>query len=457
MTTHNYVFLSLYIILAVNIMVIESTSKVAPTYYVNQTFTVSFVNTVNKLITYNQHEIKFSDRERTILTTPINTYNDTKGRNGVFDKFARKIQDIKCTCSVIVKTKLAYLSNILDGLRSGGAIEVAMDKLNILKQEAGLLVLMFQRGQVKAGKWFWSYLLKILAIIEFESNNNFLGRTPFDDQDELQSGITDFIQYCKDKKYLPKNRTERELVSTNSQVPVNIFRELGSSVTIAVGYVNVILDMSIDCLYLKPLWDEHEFLFSQITGSVVEWRPTIRRHAVEVDKTKEYIVNRQWISRPFGHVGYHELIKRIINARAYIFLWVMLVAFDKKMPNMDENTFSTVYKETIDTVNTVFEFMEYTDTFFYDIVTQYCWTMPQDTNFGHLIDRISTRAKDSLVELNGRNPNGSDWISVNVHDELSNDAMMAFLKEFADNFYQLKAKLGSFDYALAMSFLTEAY
>ncbi|XP_050435067.1 uncharacterized protein LOC126842222 [Adelges cooleyi] len=312
MIAHNCIFWSFYFIQTVNFMMIESTSKVSPSYYVNHTFPLSYVNVVNNLITYNEREIKISEKEITILTTPVQTYSDTKGRKTVFDKFDKKIEDIKCTCTLIVKTKLAYLSNILEGLQSGGSIEVAKDKLTMLKEEAGLMVLMFQLSQAKAGKWFWSYYLKIMAIIEYESNRNFFG-DPLFAEDELQSGISHFLEYCKDNKYLPKNKPECDLVSKVPNVPNNIFQELRSSSIIAVEYVYIMQYISIEYLYLKPLWDDHELLFGEITGSTVEWRPTIRRHAVEVDKTKKYVENRQWIPKPFGHLSYHKLIKQIIR------------------------------------------------------------------------------------------------------------------------------------------------
>ncbi|XP_050431018.1 uncharacterized protein LOC126839651 [Adelges cooleyi] len=454
MIANNRIFLSLYVILTINLMMIESKNKVSPSYYVSQIFSHSYINIVNTLKTYNQQEIKLSEKERTILTTPIQTYNDTKGRNTVFDKFDKKIEDVKCTCTLIVKSKLVYLENILEGLRRGEPIEIVREELNVLKEEAGLIVLMFQKGQVKAGKWFWSYYLKIMTIIDYDSNKNYFGEPAFGEE-ELHSGITKFIKYCKDNKYLPKNRTEFDLVSKNPQVPFNIFRILRASAELTADYITVMQNITIDQLYLKPLWDKHELLFGQITGSAVEWRPTIRRHAVELNKTKEYIDNRQWVSKPFGHLSYHKLIKQIVNTRVYIFLWVMLVILDKLMPNMDENSFKAIYRRTIDTVDTVFEFMEFSDGFFYDIAAEYAWTMPEDTNLGDLIARISVRAKDSLVELNGRNSNGTDWISINVNGQLNNVVMTEFLNEFADNFYQLKAKLGTFYYVLGMSLPSE--
>ncbi|XP_050431197.1 uncharacterized protein LOC126839824 isoform X2 [Adelges cooleyi] len=211
MMANNCIFLSLHYILTANFMMIESTSKVSPSYYVYNTFTPLHVDTVNNLVTYNQNEIKFSDKERTFLTTPVRTYNDTKDRKTVFEKFDKKIEDIKCTCSVIVKSKLAYLSNILEGLQSGGAIEVAKDKLTELKEEAGLIVLMFQIGRVKAGKWFWSFYFKIMAIIEYEVNKDYFEKTPFREE-ELQSSITNFLNYCKENNYLPNYRTESDLL-----------------------------------------------------------------------------------------------------------------------------------------------------------------------------------------------------------------------------------------------------
>ncbi|XP_050439982.1 uncharacterized protein LOC126845365 [Adelges cooleyi] len=458
MIAHNCIFLSTFVILTVDyFMIIESTNnKVSPSYYINQAFSVSYVNIVNNLITYNEREIKLSEKEITTLTTPVRTYNDTKGLDMGFDKFEKKLQDLKCTCSLIVKPKLAYLSNILEGLQSGGAIEVAKDKLTVLKEEAGLMVLTFQMGQVKAGKWFWSYYLKIAAIVEYESNKNFFGQTVFGEE-ELQSGIADFIKYCKDNKYLPKNRAESSGSAwKNSNVPVNMFQELRGAAATAIAY-DAMKNISIEGLYLKPLWDEHELLFGQITGSVVEWGPAIRRHAAEVDKTDEYIADRQWISKPFGHLSYHKLIKQIVTTRAYVYLWVMFVIFREKMPpNMDENRFNTFYTQSINIINTVMEFMSHTDNFFYDTVTEYHWTRPENTSLGNLIARVSRKAKDALVELNGRNSNGSDWISVDVYDELSNDnMMMEFLKEFFDYFKNLKAKLGPYCYVLAMNLLSE--
>ncbi|XP_050435064.1 uncharacterized protein LOC126842218 [Adelges cooleyi] len=455
MIANNYIFWSLYFIQTVNFMMIESTHKVSPSYYVNKTFSHSYVSTVNSLITYNEREIKFSDKECTILTTPIQTYKDTKGRDKVFEKFYKKIEDIKCTCSVIVKTKLAYLSNILEGLRSGGAIEVARAKLNVLKEEAGLMVLLFQKGSVKAGKWFWSYYFKIMAIIEYESNKHFFGETPFGEE-ELQSDITNFINDCKNNKYLTRNRTESELVSKNPNVPNNIFQELRVSVIIVMDYVNEMQYIPINYLYLKPLWDENELLFSQITGSAIDWRPTIRRHAVEVNKTKEYIKNRQWISKPFGHLSYHKLIKHIISVRIYTFLWVLLEIFNKEMPQMGLFHLNLMYVETIRAIDKVQNCMHYTEFLFYDLVSAFKGAMHErPLNFDSIITRISMRVKDILVDLNGRNSNDSTWISININEGFAFTEILEFLQEFKNNFNLLKEKLLILNYDLALSILIE--
>ncbi|XP_050431204.1 uncharacterized protein LOC126839828 [Adelges cooleyi] len=455
MIEHNCIFLSLYFILSVNIVMIESTNKVSPSYYVCQTFSYPFYNTVNILKTYSQQEIKFSDNERTVLTSPVQNYNDTKGRHKVFDKFDKKIEDIKCTCTLIVKTKLVYLSNILEGLQRGGPIDVARDELKVLKEEAGFMVLLFQKGKVKAGKWFWSFFLKILAIIEYESNSSFFEGTTFD-QAELQSGITNFIQYCKNNKYLPNNIAEYDLMSNNLNVPNNIFQELRASRIIALDYVNIMQYISIDYLYLKPLWDEHELLFGEITGSDVEWRPTIRRHAVEVNKTKEYINNRQWISQPFGHLSYHMLIKQIISVRMYIFLWVMLVIFNKEMSKMGQFQQNILFAEAMDTIYMVQRFMLYTETFFFDVVAEVRSAINEHhNNFDSVIARLPVRVKEILVELNGCTSNGRDWISVDINEEFTDGMIMSFLQEFGKNFNLLKEKLTILNYDLALSILVE--
>ncbi|XP_050431199.1 uncharacterized protein LOC126839826 isoform X1 [Adelges cooleyi] len=451
----NCIFWSLYFIQTVNFMMIEAPYIVSPSYYVNKTFTHSYVNTVNSLITYNEREIKISDKERTILTTPIQTYKDTKDRNKVFNKFDKKIKDIKCTCSLIVKTKLAYLSNILEGLQSGGAIEVAKDKLIELKEEAGLMILLFQKGNVKAGKWFWSYYFKIMAIIEYESNKHLFAETPFGEE-ELQSGISHFLQYCKINYYLPKNKPEYDLVSKIPNVPNNIFQKLRVSEIIAVHYANVMQYISIEYLYLKPLWDDHELLFGEITGSTVEWRPTIRRHADEVSKTKEYIKTREWVSKPFGHLSYHKLIKQIISVRIYTVLWVMLVIFNKEMPQLDLFRLKIINMEANQTIIKLQKCMHYTESLFFELVAGIKGAMHENPlNFDSIIAGISKRVKDILVELNGRSSNGSDWISVNINGDFTYDMIMEFLQELSNNFSQLNEKLTILNYELALNILVE--
>ncbi|XP_050431195.1 uncharacterized protein LOC126839823 [Adelges cooleyi] len=457
MITHNYIFLALYFILTVNFHMIESTSKISPSYYNSQTFSHSYIDIVNTLKTYNQNEIKFNEKERTILTTPVQTYSNTKGRNTVFDKLDKKIQDIKCTCSLIVKTKLVYLANILDGLQRGESIQFTWGELNVVKEEAGFMLLLFQKGQYNAGKWFWSYYFKIMAIIEYESNKNFFEEPPFGEE-ELQSDITNFIKYCKDNKYLPRNRTESELVSKNPNVPNNIFRVLRASEMIDIDYVNVMQYISIDYLYLKPLWDEHDLLFRQITGSAVEWKPTIRRYAVEVNKTKEYVKNRQWISEPFGHLSYHKLIKQIISVRIYTFLWVLLVIFNNEMPKMNPFRLNLAYLDTMGTIDRVQKYMHYTETLFFDLVAAFNGAKYEDPiNFDSLIARISERVKDILVELNGRSSNGSNWICVNINEDFTYDMILEFLQEFDDNFSQLNEKLTILNYDLALGMLVEGH
>ncbi|XP_050431222.1 uncharacterized protein LOC126839844 [Adelges cooleyi] len=349
---------------------------------------------------------------------------------------------------------MAYLANILEGLRSGGAIEVANDKLTELKEEAGFMVLLFQSGKVKAGKWFWSFYLKIMAMIDYESNNNFFGETLFEDE-ELLSSITHFIQHCKDHKYLPKNRTETDLVSKNSNVPKDIVKDLHKSAQNYYFFFGMKF-VTISHLYLKPFWTENELFFGKITGSIIEWLPTIRRHAVEVNKTKEYIENRQWISKPFGHLSYHELVIQIIAVRMYTYMWVMLVIFNKEMPKMDVNSIKVIYTETKYKIDMVHRFMPHTDTFCSDIVAALYYAMNENQkNFDCIIARISVRVKDILVELNGRNSNGSDWINIDANDEFSGDMIMSFLHEFGNNFNQLRVKLMPLNYALVLSFLVE--
>ncbi|XP_050435065.1 uncharacterized protein LOC126842220 [Adelges cooleyi] len=455
MIAHNCIFLSLYLILIVNFVMIESTKKVSPPYYVSRTYSLFYVNTVNTLKTYNQQEIKFSEKEITTLQTPVQTLNDTKGRNIVFDKFYKKIEDIKCTCSLIIKSKLVHLTNILEGLRRGGTIEVALDELNVLKEEAGFMVLLFEKAKGKAGKWFWSYYFKIMAMIEYESNKNFFRETPFEEE-ELQSDITNYIEYCKNNKYFPKNKPQDDLVSKNPNVPINIFKVLQRSVIIGVHYADIMQHISIEYLYLKPLWDEHELLFAKITGSVVEWRPTIRRHAAEVNKTKEFIENREWISKPFGHLTYHKLIQQIISVRMYTCLWVMLVMFNKEMPKMDLLHLKLLYMESMRTIDTGPEFMPYTDTFYSDVVAEFRYAMKDNQNvFDSIITRISARVKEISVELNGCNSNGSDWISIDIKEPLTYAMILEFLGEFRHFFNLLKEKIKAVNYELALSIAVE--
>ncbi|XP_050435058.1 uncharacterized protein LOC126842216 isoform X1 [Adelges cooleyi] len=455
MMANNCIFLSLHYILTANFMMIESTSKVSPSYYVNKTLSDAYVITVNNLITYNEREIKFSDQEITILAIPVQTYNDTKIRDKVFDKFDKKIEDIKCTCSLIVKTKLVYLANILEGLRNGKPIEVVRKELNVLKQEAGNMVLLFQKGNVKAGKWFWSYYFKIMAIIEYEVNKDYFEETPFEEE-ELQSDITNFINDCKDNKYLPRNRTESDLMSKNPNVPNNIFQELRASTVIIVDYVNEMQHISIDDLYLRPFWDKQELLFRQITGSAVDWRPTIRRHAVEVNKTRDYIENRQWISKPLGHLSYNKLIEQIISVRIYTFLWVMLVIFNREMSKINPFHLKLLCIESMRTIDVGHELMLYTDTFYFDVVTELrCAINDNQTNFDSIIARISVRVKDILNELNGCKLNGSVWISIEINEEFTYAMIFEFLREFRDNINLLKEKITIFNYELALSILVE--
>ncbi|XP_050431205.1 uncharacterized protein LOC126839829 [Adelges cooleyi] len=455
MNPHYCIILSLYIILTVKFMMIESTNKVSPSYYVSQTFSYSYINTVNTLKTYNQQEIIFSEQEMTVLTTPVRTYNDTKNRDKVFDKFYKKIEDIKCTCSLIVKTKLVHLTNILEALRRGGTIDVAREELNVLKEEAGFMVLLFENAKGKAGKWFWSYYFKIMAMIEYESNKHFFGENPFEEE-ELQSDITTFLQYCKNNKYFPKNKPQVDLVSKNPNVPINIFRVLQRSVIIGVHYADIMQHISIEYLYLKPLWDEHELLFAKITGSVVEWRPTIRRHAAEVNKTKEFIENREWISKPFGHLTYHKLIQQIISVRMYTYLWVVLLIFNKEMPKMDLIHSQVLYAETMNTIENVQGFIYFTEFLFFDVVGAYNGAMHEDPkNFDSIIARISARVKELLVELNGCKSNGIDWISIDINEEFNDGMIIDFLQEYNDNFYLISEKLTILNYELALSILVE--
>ncbi|XP_050431230.1 uncharacterized protein LOC126839854 [Adelges cooleyi] len=454
MVAHHCFILLLHSILPVNFMMIESTNQISPAYYSSRTFPHSFVKTVNTLKTYNEREIQFCEKEITILTNPVQTYNDTKGRDKVFDKFDTKVQDIICTLSLIVKTKLEYLTNILDGLRSGGALEVAMDKLTVLKAEAGIMVLLFQSGKVKAGKWFWSYFFKILAIIEYESNKHFFGETLMEEE-ELQSGIISFIKNCKVEKYLPKKITESDLVSKNPNVPKDIVKYLHKTV-LGYYYSFGMNFLKIFHFYLKPFWTEFKLFFGKITGLIVEWLPTIRRHVDEVNKTKEYIENGQWISKPFGHLSYHELVNQIIAVRMYAYLWVMLVIFNREMPKMDVNRIDVVYNKTKEAIEMVQEFMPHTDTFFSDVIAAFHYAMHEDLkNFDSIISRISVRVKDILVELNGRNSNGSDWISIDTNEEFSDDMKEPFLHEFGNNFNLLRINLMPLNYALVLSFLAE--
>ncbi|XP_050426273.1 uncharacterized protein LOC126836706 [Adelges cooleyi] len=435
-----------------NIKTTESAgNQVTPVQFFYPLCTGWYVNTVDRLKTYSKHPVAIKTAEQNILSGSCDNYKGIKLKTKIRAKLETKVQDIKCSFCAIAKTNILFLTIVVDRLRSGEPYIVDGDIVERLKEEAGIVVHLLLFGNMETDKWLWMYYLKIIALSRYDENKRFIRENPFED-DQLQTGVSDFIEYCKAEKYLPSAKTTVDYVLKNPKVYKNMFSVLRTSESI----IGILLDrdfFSIDFLYLKPFWEDKRLLFGQITGARVDWSQAKHRFELEVAVTREFVKNRTWIYEPYGRLDHQLLLVKIIDARIFCHVSVILQLYEKQLSMLDEQTLTHIRELINNVLLEVVKFLSFKDDFLLNILSEFMYAQVKDEN--HITDisaRVLTKANDSLNDLNGDEKVEIDWIGFSQR-QLSTDVFMIKVINELDDYLNDFASFVRFEYKVFLHFI----
>ncbi|XP_050435508.1 uncharacterized protein LOC126842541 [Adelges cooleyi] len=466
MISNIFAFLLCCFVITSNLKTFETAgnSKINPTRFFIQTSHKYYLRAVNNVKTFNKRpkiEITRED-ERNLSTSTCGGIDEYHTKLKSRDKLEEKGRDIMCSVCVIARSNILWLKNFVEKIKNGEPFNRSENVIKRLKMEAELIFLLFPAGYLQMGKWLWSYFLKIIAIRQYDDNKLYIHENPFED-DQLQTGFSDFIGNCIAKKYLPPTVMEPDFVRKNQSKYDKMFTDLSSSRWFRNSNASHPLDRNynglIDILYLKPFWeDERQLLFRGGTitqGFNVDWSKVIQRHRVEVVITRAFVENRTWISNPYGRLDHQHLLVKIIDATFYCYISVILYVYEKQLPILNEPTLEEIIELIFDVFNEAFN-VSIKEEFLVVISSELDFSQMRDTDVVKgILASVTAKANGILNDLNGTNTNEIDWLSFNVNEgQLSNDSMIKIIiLDFKFYLNELKSYCFPFKYETLLHFM----
>ncbi|XP_050421880.1 uncharacterized protein LOC126834175 isoform X3 [Adelges cooleyi] len=439
-----------------NIKTTESAgnSQINPIRFFVQRTHVNYSRMLNNVKTFRDHPIVIKSKDQKILSKDYKNIKEYRLKLKSRDKLEKKAKDVKCSFCVIVKSNILCLKNLVELLKSGKPF-IYNKKLHCLynyktientilhlKWEAELIVKLLLADNLETAQWLWSYFLKIIATRQYNQNKPFIRENPFDD-DQLQTGVSDFIGNCIAEKHLPPTAMESDFVSKNISIYINMFTGIRKS----VYFVDYVLDRNydnmIELFYLKPFWnDQRQLLFGQIAQVNVDWSKAKQRHEVEVVITREFVKNRTWIYKPYGRFDHQMLLIKIIDARFYCYFSVMLHVYEKQLFILEEETVKDIKNLICYFINEALILTAFKDEFLVMILSELDLAKISDTDYVKDISaRVRTKANVILNDLNAPYTNENDLLRFNgVENQLlTNDLIMRIITNFIVYLNELKS------------------
>ncbi|XP_050426437.1 uncharacterized protein LOC126836825 [Adelges cooleyi] len=444
--------------ITLKIKTIESAgnNQIIPVRFFIQSCREDYVHTVNDLKTFNRRPIGIKPADLRNLTNPaIDNIQEYKSKLKSRDRLEKKAEDIKCSFCAIAKSNILFLKNLVEKLKNGIPFINNEGIVERLKQEVEMMIQLLLTANLETGKWLWSYLLKIVAITQYYDNTPFIHENPFEDE-QLQTGISDFIGTCTVNKYLPPAAMESDFVLKNRSVYENMFRVLRRT-----GWFSDILlgrDLvTVEFLYLKPFWDDQrQLLFRPITQVDVDWSRAKHRHDAEVVITREFVQNRLWIYHPYGRLDHQHLLINIIDARIYCHLSVILYVYEKQISILDEQTLMDIKILVYDVIFAAMSLTSFKDDFLVVILSEFGLSSIINTDdIKDILARVRTRANEILNGLNGASTSRIDRLTFNVDNERqlpTNDLIIRIIKNLEDYLTEFNNHL-PFEYKSFLHFM----
>ncbi|XP_050441040.1 uncharacterized protein LOC126845995 [Adelges cooleyi] len=434
-------------------------SKINPTRFIIQSTHKNYLRAVNNLKTFNKRPkiVITPTDEKKLSTTDCDSINEYRLKLKSRDKLEKKGRDVMCSFCVIVQSNIMCLKNIVEELISGETfISNESVKIKHFKQEAELIVALYPVENLQTGKWLWSYFLKLIAIRQYDDNKHYIHENPFED-DQLQAGVSDFIGNCVQEKYLPPAAVEPDFVTKNTSISDKLFTDLRDSKWFKDFSLDRNYDALLDVLYLKPFWeDQRQLLFRGITqGFDVDWSRVRQRHRKEMGITRAFVENRTWIHNPYGRLDHQHLLIKIIDARLYCYIWVILYVYEKQSSLLDEPTLEEIKDLVHDVINETVD-LSIKDEFLVVILSELRLAKTRDVDdIKDILARVTAKANELLDDLNGTKTTEIDWLSFDVDEvQLSTSRLIKIIiMDFHFYLNSLKSYCSPYEYKTLLHFV----
>ncbi|XP_050426390.1 uncharacterized protein LOC126836789 [Adelges cooleyi] len=417
-----------------------------------------YVYEVNRLRTFKKDTIIIESNEENILSKHLYSDKDMQLKIESLGKFENKIQDIQCSYCVVTKLHILYLKNLAEKLKSGVRLTNNEEIVTGLEKEAKYILRILLMSNLEIGKWLWIFLLKIVAISQYGDNIiPFIRENPFVD-DQLQSGVTSVIEKCMAEKYLPPTAMEYDFISKNYNTYDYMFHHLYDPTIIDDIFHNHVLGV-IEFLYLKPFWLSNQLLFREMEEVNIDWGETKQRFELEVVITKEFVDNRIWMYHPYRRLDHQYLFVKIIDARIYCYLTVVLHVYEQQLFMLDEQALTDIKSRITKVMIEALKLTAYKDDFLVVLSSELKFGKINVNHIDWINDilaRVRTKANGILNDLNGASSNEIDRLSFN-HDENqlpTYDMIIKIIDDFEDYLKELKSFL-PFDYKVLLNFIGE--
>ncbi|XP_050430799.1 uncharacterized protein LOC126839501 [Adelges cooleyi] len=193
---------------------------------------------------------------------------------------------------------------------------------------------------------------------------------------------------------------------------------------------------------------------SEIEEVSIDWSQVKQRFEFEGVITEEFLENRTWIYEPHGRLDHQLLLVKIVDARIYCYLAVVLHVYEQQLFTFDEQALTRIQDRINKVILVALNLVAYKD-FLMLISSELMFGNMSDVDHTNdILAKVRTKANGTLNELNGASTNEIDRLSFNFDEnQLStNDMIMKIIKDFEDYLKELKRFL-PFDYNVLLNFI----
>ncbi|XP_050527549.1 uncharacterized protein LOC126897743 isoform X2 [Daktulosphaira vitifoliae] len=381
----------------------------------------NFINLLNSYRTINDSHTEFSMAEITMLSSD-SAECSTFDRVVAQLKYYRKMQEIQCTCYVLLRRMLFYGRSFLNRIKLFYDFGHPKANMTAVKNYVYHMLAMLFDGNFVIYNWLWELYVKLVAVADWKANRKFIRPDLFDESERRLDGL---IASCEHNDYYHSDGRHRDIGDPKAGNAFDFFSDAVERYRCryAAKYKFVIDDYGDffipQNLYLKRVWDWDDAVFEDVPGVVIEWANTRSAFGAEREKVERLLRTGEWIAGPFRHIEYHRMFLAVMKVKLYGYVWFHLYGLLREHGSRRDRVRS-LHSEFMEYLyGMMMSFLYSDDAFTVSVLNRLCEieNTGDPTTIEETIASLDDQVNAILNGYNGGPPEQGAWAYINYEVE----------------------------------------